>query len=158
MRRRRRIERIAPMRRRRPARRIECVVAVDESMELRLWAEVEEEADFEIGGAEIIVELARGCPVQFVRGLRLDDEAAVHDHVEALAGELLTLVRHTDGDFACDRVAAREELALEGHDVDVLEEAEAERVVDVEECADDGAGERRVEQWDTTHEAMLPPT
>ena len=87
---------------------------VDETVERRFRAEVQEEADFEARGAEIVVQLACGGPVQLVCGLRLHHQSVVHQHVQSLHAELVALVHDAHADLAGDLVAARAELVGQG--------------------------------------------
>jgi len=48
---------------------------------------------------------------------------------------------NTDAELACYAVTARNELSLERERVDLLEEAKAERLVDLVKGSDDGMGE-----------------
>jgi hypothetical protein len=86
---------------------------------------VEQQADLDIRGAEVVEYLPWGSFVEIVRRLDLHDQPVVDDHVDALLGKLLTLVRHANARFSSYSMTPRDKLALERHHVYLLEEAEA---------------------------------
>ena len=93
----------------------------DQAMKAGFGAEMEEESDLEIGGAEVVVELAPGGRVEKLRRLHFDDEAIVDQHVEALGTEQLALVRNTNRHFQVYLMTTRGQLSIEREDIDVLE-------------------------------------
>jgi hypothetical protein len=73
-----------------------------------------------------------------VRGrLRLNDHFAINNHVETLSAQLLALVQNGNAHLARYSMFPREQLALECQDIDIFQEANAERSVDVIEGAND---------------------
>ena len=84
------------------------------------------------------MKLTLGGLVKLGGGLDFDDKLFIDDHIEPLSAELNALVHDTDANLPCYAIAARQELTLERHRIDVLEESETQRVVDVEEGAYDG--------------------
>jgi len=73
-----------------------------------------------------------------VSGLDLDHDAIVDHHVDSLLAKLPAFVHHSDPDLASQLVPTRQQLALQSLEIKVLEEAVSERVVNLEERADDG--------------------
>jgi hypothetical protein len=76
----------------------------------------------------------------------LDHETCVDHEVEPLHPDLRALVADRHAPLALDVMPSRAQLALQRRGVEVLEEAEAEDVVDLVEGADDGAGEAFFEE------------
>ena len=76
--------------------RIFSLVATQYTIELWLWTKVEKESEFEIGGLEVVVKLTSRRPVEFRGRFRLYYKFVVHDQVESLRSELLTLVKDVD--------------------------------------------------------------
>jgi hypothetical protein len=74
--------------------------------------------------------------VKLVGRFRFHYQLLIHDHVEPLVRNLMTLVEHRHGELSRNTVLSRDEFALHGHHVDVLEESKTERVVDLEERPD----------------------
>jgi hypothetical protein len=99
---------------------------------------MEEHASRQVRCSQIVEQLASRVLLQFVRGLYLEHDTVVDDHIEALLAELLALVHHGDPDLASNLVPSRQQLALESLEVKMLEEAVSERVVNLEERTDDG--------------------
>src|SRR5687767_11654982 len=66
-------------------------------------------------------------------------------------GELLALVHDTNADFSPYLMATMSELPCERHYVDVLEEPEAECVVDLVECADHATSKRFFDELGSSH-------
>src|SRR2546421_133575 len=124
----------------RPYSRCSCCIGRVEAEVLRLWAEVEQQSDFEVGRSEIVVDLTRSRLVQIIGGFRLHDHLFVYDHVETLEPQLLAVVVDAYGNLASDLVTPRPELAFERHHIEVLEKAKSEFVVHAKECADDRIG------------------
>ena len=77
--------------------------------------------------------------VKLGRGLDLHDKLVIDDHIEALSAELSAFVHDTNANLPRYAMAARQELTLERHRIDVLEKPETKRVVDVEEGANNRA-------------------
>lgn len=68
---------------------------------------MQEEADFEIGRAKIVVQLPFGIVVQPFSGLDFHHEFVVHHHVEPLLRDLNTTVADGDSELSSNAVAAR---------------------------------------------------
>jgi len=81
-----------------------------------------------------------------MRGLDLHNKDAVHDHVQPLDAELLTLVGDAYAHLAPNIVAAGTKLALHGPDIDVFQKPVAQRVVDLVERTDHRVREVRLNQ------------
>lgn len=73
------------------------LILAEHAKELWLWAEMEKEADLEVGRTQVVVDLPWGDPLEVVSGLRLDHYGVVDDHVESLVAELRALVHHAYG-------------------------------------------------------------
>lgn len=72
----------------------------------------------------------------------LRHKSSIDDHIDAMDCEDVPFVSDMSADLSRDAMAAVEEFALSGHDVNVLEKAEARSVVDLVERANDGMRER----------------
>ena len=112
-------------------------VTAKDSVEPRLQPEVQQEPDFKARCTEIIEELALGHGGELRTRFRLDDNLVIDDHVDALHGEDVLLVRDVNAEFSRDAMPTLDQLTLEGHHIDVFEKAESERVVHLEERTDD---------------------
>ena len=58
---------------------------------------MKEQADFQVGSAQVVHQLTLGGLGETCSRLDLDDECLVHDHVNALESNLLGLVGDTHG-------------------------------------------------------------
>jgi hypothetical protein len=112
---------------------------------------MEEQPDFEPRSAEIVVDLACRGAVKVIRGLGLDHEFVIDDHVEPLHPELFPFVRDANGELPRDPVATSDQFTLHGHHVEVLQKSEAKGVVDVEERADHRVREALFEEFVAGH-------
>lgn len=131
--------------------RIGGVILAHDSIELRLRAKVQQEADLEIRGAQVVVDLTRRGPVKLGCGLRFNDELVIDEHVQSFAAKLFAFVHHHDAHFARDRMASPAQLPLESHDIEVLPEAISKGVLNLEEGADHGMCERLFDQTASRH-------
>ena len=84
--------------------------------------------------------------VKLGSGLDFHDKFFIDNHIEPLSAELSAFVHDTSTNLPGYTMAARQELTLERHCIDVLEESETKRVVDVEEGADHRACQGSFEQ------------
>ena len=101
-------------------------------------AEMKKDTHLQICCVQVIVHLAPGGFMEIQRGFRLDDDLSINDHIQPLNGQLLSLVHHPHAHFAGNIVSTGDELTLQRHYVDVLEESESESVVNLIERPDDG--------------------
>ena len=97
---------------------------------------MQEQSHFEVRRAQIIEQLALCRAVELFGRLDLDDNRLLHEQVQSLYPELLTLVEHHDASLAADPVAPVPELTLHRQHIQMLEKPVAERVVYVIESAD----------------------
>jgi hypothetical protein len=104
--------------------------------------EMQQQANLERGRAQVVEQLSPGRAIEPFGGLDLHNDLFVHDKVETLRGQRLTLVENPGGVFAGYLVAPARQLALERPKVDVLEEPESEVVVGLESGTDDLVGQR----------------
>jgi hypothetical protein len=74
--------------------------------------------------------------MELVGGFGFHDQLPVNNHVEALLGEVVSLIKDLDGDLAGHAVLARDKLTLQSHHIYMLEESIAQIVVNLEECPD----------------------
>ena len=75
-------------------------MSTDQSVELRFWAEMEQQPHLEVRSAQVVEQLSIGSFVQLICGLDLDDELAVDDHVHSLVRKLVALVHDTNADLS----------------------------------------------------------
>jgi hypothetical protein len=112
---------------------------------------MKQESDLEMGGAQVIAELA-SCDRRQQRGrLRLDDQNVVHDQVQTLHSRFVALVHDTHGQLTHGVVAPGLQLSLECGHVKILEKAIPECVVDMKERADHRSCERLFPQHVSRH-------
>jgi hypothetical protein len=104
-------------------------VSVDHPVELRRAAEVQEQTDFELGRAEVVVELPFRIAMKVLRRFDLEDHFVIDDHVESLMRDISAGVLNEDVQLPVRTVAAMKQLAFERRRVNVLEKAEAQRSV-----------------------------
>src|SRR4051812_637943 len=123
---------------------VRCLVplAMNEPTEFRLWAEVEEKADFEVRSTEVAVELRLGNQGESLHRFVLDDDAVVDEHIESLIPDQVTQVVDRYEHLTSDAMAAPGQLSFHCRGIDVLQEPKAEHAVDCVECADDRSSER----------------
>jgi hypothetical protein len=95
--------------------------------------------------------------VELVSGLCLHHQPPIDDHVEAVLGEVVTLIKDLDRDLARNMMLPRNELALEGHHVHMFEESIAQVIVNLEECPDNGMGEPLFEKFERRHKLKMAP-
>ena len=93
--------------------------------------------------------------MELVGGFSLHDEFLIDNHVESVLGEVVTLIKHLHGDLASNTVLTLDELALQSHHVDMLEESIAQVIVDLEECPDHRMREVFFNQVATRHAPKL---
>jgi hypothetical protein len=104
-------------------------VSVDHPVDLRRAAEVQEQTDFELGRAEVVVELPFRIAMKVLRRFDLEDHFVIDDHVESLMRDISAGVLNEDVQLPVHTVAAMKQLAFERRRVNVLEKAEAQRSV-----------------------------
>ena len=102
---------------------------------------MQKQTNLEAARSEVASKLTLCRVVKLCGGFDLYDEFFIHDHVEPLSTELFAFVHDTDANLSSDMMAARQQLTLERHRVDVLEEPETQGVVYLEEGANDRARE-----------------
>jgi hypothetical protein len=68
--------------------------------------EVKEQANFEAGGAEVVVELSLGIAMQVLGGLDLDDDRVVDHHIESLMRDVRAGVLHEHVQLTSDAVSS----------------------------------------------------
>ena len=105
-------------------------------MELRRAAEVQEQTDFELGRAKVVVELPFRVTMQVLRRFDLEDHFVIDDHVESLMRDVGSGVLNEDVQFPVDPMSSMEQLPFERSRVNVLEKTEPQRSVHREERAD----------------------
>src|SRR5262245_46874332 len=98
----------------------EASVRANESVEVRLPAEVKEEADVDVRAAQVVVELTTGIAVQLLGRLDLNHEPFVDHHVELLASDFDAFVTHRRAQLPRDSPPSAAELDLECRSVDLL--------------------------------------
>jgi hypothetical protein len=102
---------------------------------------MQKEADFQIGRAEIVVQLTNGELAQLEACLGLHNELVIHDHVYALYAQLLPFVNDSSPDLARHAMAARQKLTFQRHHVEVLKKSKSKVVVNLEKRPDHGSRE-----------------
>jgi hypothetical protein len=107
-----------------------------------LRPEVEQQSHLEQGRAQVVEQLPRRRGVEPLGRLHFDDHLFVDDEIQPLSRELCTLVEDSRCILAGNLVSTLDQFALERLDIDVLEKAVAECVVDLEPGADDVVRER----------------
>lgn len=122
-------------------------------MEARAGSKMEQKSDFKVRSAKVVVDLTRRRSVQISSSFRLDDEFLVYDHVEPLNAELLTLVHDTNADLSRHIVLSGEQLALERHDVQMLEKPISEMIINLEEGPNNRSCKRFFNEFAARHDA-----
>jgi hypothetical protein len=84
-------------------------------------------------------------------GFGLDNKLLIDDHVQSLLRELVPLVKDWYGNLTCYSMFALNQLSLQSHHVDVLEESKAEGVVNIEERSDHRTREPFFNQFVSGH-------
>jgi len=87
------------------------------------------------------VELSRCGTLQLVRRFRLHNQALIDEHIETLRRKPGALVPNRNAHLAFATMLTSDELMFHRSSVQMLEKAEAPRVVHLEERADDGIGQ-----------------
>jgi hypothetical protein len=106
------------------------IVGVDDSLECCLGAEVEEEAYFEGGAADVVDQLFAVGLVDERGGLRFDDNAIGDDEIGAEGPHAHPVLPYLYRDLSLVRNARAGELVREGVAVHRLEETKPKPVVD----------------------------
>ena len=119
----------------------------NDAMEPGLGAEVEEQADLEIGCSEVAVYLPPGLGMELQCGLHFYHEPVVDDQVETLGAECYSLVAHDDADLSRHTKSRCRNFTFERRRINLLEKAEAQGVVDIVERPDDGTREPLLDEW-----------
>ena len=125
-------------------------------MELRLWPEVEDQRNLEIRRPEVVECLAFRRRMKCVSRLDFDHNPLVHDHVDSLRRERVTLVEDGNGNFPTDKSTSFHQLAFERQRIHVLEKAEPKGEVNVKERADDVARGTLLDESVAHAEQLLP--
>jgi hypothetical protein len=112
---------------------------------------MQQETNFQSCCAEIIEYLSLRCVGELKTRLRFDDKLLINNHVDSLNAKHMALVRYVDTDLSRDSMASGEQLTFERHHVHVLEKAESQCVIDLEEGPNYGAGESFLNQFDSGH-------
>jgi hypothetical protein len=103
--------------------------------------EIDEEAEFALGELEVGEELGGVDGGQRLHRLKLDDEFAADDQVDAVVTEEVVLVGDVEDVFAFERDAAETELYAECALVNGFIQTRAEVLVDLNGGADDRMGQ-----------------
>src|SRR5690348_3347032 len=98
---------------------------------------MEEKPYLEVHRRDVVHELQSIGVRQLMAGLHLHDYTALHEQIDAVETDRLTAEEDLDREFALHQESAPPEGDFERSLVNALEEAKAERVVDLEKCADD---------------------
>ena len=101
------------------------------------WAKVKEQSHLERSRSEIVQKLPLIVGIQHFRGLHLHHHAIIDDQIHAVARDDDTIVQHWDENFPSNRMPTTAQLQNESPNVDILEKAKSELVVDGEERIDD---------------------
>jgi hypothetical protein len=99
-------------------------VSADHPVELRRAAEVQEQADFELGRAEVVVELPFRVTMQVLSRFDLDNHLVADDQVKSLMRNLGAVVSDDNIELPVDTVGALEQFAFERGSVHVFEKSE----------------------------------
>ena len=106
-------------------------------------AEVEEEADFQAGGLQVIDNLRLLDPAQFGQRLEFDNDRIEADEVRAVGGiQLISLVKHRQFDFALERDALILQLDGQGFLLDRLQKPAAQLPMHLHRGAENGISPR----------------
>jgi hypothetical protein len=128
-------------------------VSTEHPMEARSWSKMQEKPDFKVRSAKVVVNLTRRTFMKVSTRLGLNDEFLVYDHVEPLNSELLTLVHDTNADLSRHIVLSGEQLALERHDVQMLEKPVSKMVINLEEGPNNRSCKRLFNEFAARHDA-----
>ena len=112
---------------------------------------MQKQTNLEAACSEITLKLTLCRAVKLSGGFDLHDKFFINDHIEPLSAELFAFVHDTYANLPAYTMAARQELTLHRHRIDVLEEPEAQGVVYVEEGADDRARKGFFKQFMPCH-------
>ena len=108
-------------------------MAAEETVELCSWAEMEEKAHVEVRCSKAAEDLVLVSRTEPIGGFGLDQEDFVDDHVDSMPSEDMTLVIDWNPYFSGDSMSSFDQFTFQGLDVDLLEKAKAEGVVNLEE-------------------------
>jgi hypothetical protein len=114
---------------------------VDFAFDLDALTKIDEQADFNAGGFQVIGELGLVCGVKVFDGFQFEDDLVFHDDVGHVVADQLVVVIDLDLLFLFGAESGFQELDQEGILIDDFKEAEAEGVVNLVGTLDDCGGE-----------------
>jgi hypothetical protein len=124
------------------------------SIEPWLWSEMQQKTNLERRCSQVVEELALSGNWQNFRGFEFNDDRVVDNHVYSLCAQDGSFIVDRDYDFLVYRPCTFHEFPLQRLGVDVLQETESQRVVNLKEGANDVVRGLPFEQRVRSHDAI----